>query len=347
MTMLGRGKRSARKNENAADDKARKAEEAAEAARLAEEAAAKAREAARLAQEAADAAAEDEPEPKKAVKTSEKPRRAKKAPEASGAPDDDADTAEETSEPARASVADEDAPEADEDVLAEESSVELDADEADAEEDEDDAEEEAVEAEKPKKPAKTAKPIKLKKPAAAEADDDEEEDDEDGGARGGATRSGYTVIAVLAVLVIAFGTAATMLYLKDREQNAVEAAGREGAWAASKAAKALSSYDFRTIDADMKTAADMTTGKLRSDYEKEMPSFKANATQQQLVGTTTVLKAGVVSATPDKVVVLVYANRTSATKDDETQRLPEALRLKMTMVETGGKWLAQDVDVIS
>ena len=152
---------------------------------------------------------------------------------------------------------------------------------------------------------------------------------------------------MLAVLVIAFGTAATLLFLKDREQSAVEEASREGMLAASKAAKALSSYDYRTIDADMKSAADMTTGKLRRDYEKTMPSFKANATRRQLVGTTTVLKTGVIDAEPDKVTVLVYANRSSTTKDAETPRLPESLRLKMTMVEVDGKWLAQRVDVIS
>ena len=151
---------------------------------------------------------------------------------------------------------------------------------------------------------------------------------------------------MLAVLVIAFGTAATLLFLKDREQSAVEEASRRHL-AASKAAKALSSYDYRTIDADMKSAADMTTGKLRRDYEKTMPSFKANATRRQLVGTTTVLKTGVIDAEPDKVTVLVYANRSSTTKDAETPRLPESLRLKMTMVEVDGKWLAQRVDVIS
>ena len=72
-----------------------------------------------------------------------------------------------------------------------------------------------------------------------------------------------------------------------------------------------------------------------------MPSFKANATRRQLVGTTTVLKTGVIDAEPDKVTVLVYANRSSTTKDAETPRLPESLRLKMTMVEVDGKWLAK------
>src|SRR5690606_2031896 len=155
-----------------------------------------------------------------------------------------------------------------------------------------------------------------------EEPDEDEDDAEDDKRAGRLVGSGYTVVAVLAVLALVLGTATTVLYLKDREQTAVETASREGMLAASRAARALSSYDYRTIDADMKAAAAMTTGKLRRDYEKEMPSFKANATRRQLVGTTTVLKTGVIDAEPDKVTVLVYANRSSTTKDAETPRLP-------------------------
>ncbi|GAA4234089.1 hypothetical protein GCM10022254_38130 [Actinomadura meridiana] len=158
---------------------------------------------------------------------------------------------------------------------------------------------------------------------------------------------GYTVIAILAVIVIVLATAAITLFLKDRDQNAVDHARKEASWAASRAAQELSAYDYRTIDADVKTAASLTTGKLHTDYEKQIPAFKAEAVKKQLIGTTTVMKTGVITATSTKVVVLIYANRSSTTKDDKTQRLPEALRLKVTMQKTNGTWLAAKMEVIS
>ena len=117
--------------------------------------------------------------------------------------------------------------------------------------------------------------------------------------------------------------------------------------ASSRAAQKLSSYDYQTLDADLKAASATTTGKLHSDYEKLAQELRTVAVQQQAVSNTTVMKVGVVSATPDKVVTLIYANRSSVTKNDKQQRLPEPLRIKMTMVKKDGKWLASELTVIS
>jgi Mce-associated membrane protein len=325
--MLGRGKRSAsdkksdKKNEKS--DKAAKAEEAARAAELAEEAAAKAREAARLAQQAAEeaAAAEDDEagtgDPENAVKSPEKPAPSEKDSEDAPAPEG---AAEEAS-----------------------ASEKADAD-ADAEGEPDEGDD--------TKPARTKLTKKLPKDEADdEADDDAEEAEEDGddddeprrSRRGGLT----TVIAVLAVLTVALGAGTTALYLKVSDQKATEEASKDASFASSRAAQKLSSYDFQTLDTDLKSASALTTGKLHTDYEKLAQELKTVAVQQQAVSNTTVMKVGVVSATPDKVVTLVYANRSSRTKADKQQRLPEPLRIKMTMVKKDGKWLASDLKVIS
>ncbi len=136
------------------------------------------------------------------------------------------------------------------------------------------------------------------------------------------------MIAVLAVLTIALGAGTTTLYLKVREQKATEQAGKEASMASSRAAQKLS-YDYQTLDADLKSASATTTGKLHSDYEKLAQELRTVAVQQQAVSNTTVMKVGVVSAAPDKVVTLVYANRSSVTKNDKQQRLPEPLRIKI------------------
>ena len=320
MTMLGRGKRSATDKNKKKSDKVTKAEEAAEAARLAEEAAAKAREAARLAQEAAEEEEAADEKPAKAAKSPQKPKRAGKASKAAPAPEK---SPEDESEPPEDTEGATEEPEtdADEDEEPEPPSLKkspkVDDTEADTE----------AEAEE------------------TEADEDDDEDDEGphrsrlGGIR--------TLIAVLAVLAVALAAGATALYLKVSGQDAAEQAGKEASVASSRAAQKLSSYDYQTLDADLKSASALTTGKLHTDYEKLAQELRTVAVQQQAVSNTTVIKVGVVSADPDKVVTLVYANRSSVTKNDKQQRLPEPLRIKMTMVKKSDKWLASSLTVIS
>ena len=344
MTMLGRGKRSASdkkkpdatksdktgKSAGTKSDKAARAEKAAKAAELAEEAAKRAREAARLAQIAADEAAateaDDADEP---AKSPEKPRSTRKPsrvePNPETAAEDDSAPSEDdftTLEPLEA--------ESDEAETGE-AADEVDGVEAEEIEADDDTADEEDEPAKPKR-------LKLKKSAKAD-----ESDDEPRSARLGLP----TVIAVLTVLTIALGVGTTVLGLKVKEQRATQQAAKEATFASSHVAQKMSSYDYRTLDSDLKAASALTTGKLHTQYGKLAEELKTVAVQRQAVSNTTVMKVGVVSASPEKVVTLVYANRSSATKDDKEQRLPESLRMKMTMVEKDGKWLASEVVLLS
>ncbi|MFI0484162.1 hypothetical protein [Actinomadura sp. 9N215] len=308
MTMLGRGKRSdSEKNANSEKNAKDKATKAEEAA-----------EAARLAEEAA-------------AKAREAARLAQLAAEEAAAEAEESDEQPEETEKAAKSLqksqddlkGSEDTP--DGDNPSEEDSAPPEVASATA----DEAADEATDEPKATRTTRTTKTTRFEPR--------------------GRFRSGSLtmVIAVLAVLAIAFGTGTTVLALKVREQNATETASKEASFAASRAAQKLSSYDFQTLDADLKSASATTTGKLRTDYDKLAQQLRTVAVQQQAVSTTTVMKVGVVDATPDKVVALVYANRSSATKADKQQRLPEPLRIRLTMVKKDGKWLASELTVIS
>ncbi|MQY06182.1 hypothetical protein [Actinomadura macrotermitis] len=360
MTMLGRGKRSAKDKPEAdkaedsvvedsvvedsvvedttaedtevaakagdkaakAAERAEKAEEASRAARLADEAAAAAKEAARLAQAAlAAATAEAEAE--------------KKSAQVAAVEEDEEGDAGEAPAPAPSLKKTAAKTEADDEAEA----VEDDAEEADSD---DTVVDEPVVVKKSSK--------RLKKAAAeADEDDDADEDDEDAPAAGRTWRpyGGMTTLACSLVLIVALLAGGIVLFLKTSKASAIEDAADKGVFAASRAAQDLSSYDYRTLDTDFKTASAATTGKLHTQYDQLAQQLRASAVQQQAVSTTTVIKAGVVSATPDKVVALVYANRTTSTKADKQPRLPEALRIKMTMVKSHGKWLASELVVIS
>ncbi|MBE1531570.1 hypothetical protein [Actinomadura algeriensis] len=306
-----------------AAERAAKAEEAAEAARLAEEAAARAKEAARLAQIAADAASaeadEDEDETDEdgadeAVRSLEKKRGGRDGSEVESGGDDGS---------------------AGESVAATGISVDDETGEDDADDDEDeDSDDEDDDSD-------------------VDAKDDSEDDSDDADSEDEPVRSSerrgapVLVIGILAVVAVALAAGGVFLTLKDREHRQVLDARRDAVAAAENAAKALSSYDYRTLDTDLKSASATTTGDLRGEFDKLAAQLRTQATQQQAVSTTTILKAGAVSAKQDEVVVLVYANRASATKNDTEARLPESLRIRMEMVEKDGKWLAQDLKVIS
>ncbi|MGK5553506.1 hypothetical protein ACSNOI_17985 [Actinomadura kijaniata] len=323
-----------------AAEQAERAAEAARAAKAAEEAAEAAKAAARNALKAAEQAAaeagliddEERDEPPAAKVTTAKPGTDQPGADEPGA-DEAGDSAGDGADTA--------------------------AEDATAEEPAEAADEEPDEAPKSRKPAGLRKRRRTA-PADAETDaedtdeaentDEAEEDDEGTEAAKAprSRRSGFTLLSgVLVAVIVALVVGGTVLGLEFREQKAVEKARQQAVLASNRAAQDLSSYDYRTLDGDFKAATDQTTGKLREQYDKLAQQLKTQAVAQQAVATTTVIKVGVVSATPDKVVTLVYANRSTATKDDKEKRLPEALRIRMTMQKVGDRWLASDLVVLS
>ena len=158
-------------------------------------------------------------------------------------------------------------------------------------------------------------------------------------------RVGMPLLIVLAVVSALLVAAVVGLWIKRGQLEATNEASDQAVHAASEAARDLSSYDYRTLESDFKTASTQTTGSLHSEYDALAQQIRATAIQQQAVSQTTVIKAGVESGTADRVTVIVFANR-SATTTSSPNRLPESLRIRMTMVKVSGRWLASDLQVL-
>jgi Mce-associated membrane protein len=154
---------------------------------------------------------------------------------------------------------------------------------------------------------------------------------------------GLMVVLVLVNAVLV--AAAISLWFKRDGMDATETGSQQAVHAASQAARDLSSYDYRTLESDFKTATGETTGKLRTEYAALAQQIRATAIQQQAISQTTVIKAGAESASADQVTVIVFANR-SATTTASQNRLPEPLRIRMTMVKVKDRWLASDLQVL-
>ncbi|MEU6038937.1 hypothetical protein ABZ801_26345 [Actinomadura sp. NPDC047616] len=363
MTMLGRRKREAAEKAKKAEKARQRAEEAARKAREAAEAAERAaREAAEAEAEQAEAEQRDEAEADTETKVETKSKskaesksKGKDAPEA----EDGSEASDEPEKPAEASddegdsEAGDDTPETAEDAdSAEETdksgSRETDAAEADAEEtDAEDAEDED-------KPVLTKAKATKTKSKTTEAEDDAEQaedDDEDERAPGRARRfveavasagaPGYALIAVNVALAVGLA----WLVLAVNRAGDQEAAADQVKFAASRAAEDLSSYDFRTIDADLKRATGQTTGEFRTEFQRLTGTVRTSATQQQAVVEGTAVKTAVESVDGDRAVALVFLNQQTA-KGSSGQRTPSQFSMRLVMRKIGDRWLVSELQML-
>jgi hypothetical protein len=195
--------------------------------------------------------------------------------------------------------------------------------------------------------------VKLDRADPAEAGQDGAEDEPLGKTeienrrrwRGSGPRSGAQILAVLALVAAVLTGAVVSLAVEKARLTTTDQASRQAVHAGSQAARDLSSYDYRTLESDFKTATAQTTGRLRTEYAGLAGQIRATAIQQQAISQTTVIKAGAETASARRVTVLVFANR-SATTTASPNRLPESLRIRMTMVKVKDRWLASDLQVL-
>jgi Mce-associated membrane protein len=158
-------------------------------------------------------------------------------------------------------------------------------------------------------------------------------------------RAGVLVLVVLPLVAVLLAAAVVILWIKDDRLKAEEDASREAVRAAAQTSRDLSSYDYRTLESDFRTATGETTGKLREQYAALAQQIHATAVQQQAISQTTVIKAGAETVSADRVIVIVFANRSSTTTSSQN-RLPDSLRIRITMVNVKGRWLASGLQVL-
>ncbi|MGP3980479.1 hypothetical protein [Streptomyces sp. KR80] len=166
-------------------------------------------------------------------------------------------------------------------------------------------------------------------------------------------RSGL-LTAVLAVLVVAGLVAAGLLGWEYREETRTDQARTEALAAAQKAAPVILSYDYRHLDKDFAAARRHLTGSFQNKYKKTTTSVVApTAKKYQGVVTATVAKppaggepaASVVSASPEKVVVLLFMNQVTKSTQVSGPRL-DLNRVRMTLVDTPQGWKVSTLDAL-
>ncbi|MDI3405346.1 hypothetical protein [Streptomyces cavernicola] len=160
--------------------------------------------------------------------------------------------------------------------------------------------------------------------------------------------------ALLAVLTLAGLVTALVLGLEYREGRRVQEARTEALEAARTAAPVVLSYDHRRLGKDFAAAREHLTGDFREEYAR---------TTKKVVGPTAkkyegVVKASVVappdggapaasvvSATPDRAVVLLFVNQVTRSTQVSDSRV-DLNRVRMTLTRTPQGWKVSAVDAL-
>ncbi|MGX1560724.1 hypothetical protein [Streptomyces sp. NPDC055506] len=160
--------------------------------------------------------------------------------------------------------------------------------------------------------------------------------------------------SVLAVLLVAGLVALAALGWQYRDGRLAETARTEALAAARKAAPIVLSYDYRHLDKDFSRARAHLTGDFRDEYGKTTKTVVAPTAEKYhgvvkarvaAPGSGGAPAASVVSASPDKVVVLLFVNQVTESTQVSGTRVDQN-RVRMTMDRTGDGWKVSAVDAL-
>ena len=153
---------------------------------------------------------------------------------------------------------------------------------------------------------------------------------------------GYSLVVIALLVVVGVLLAQRTVGWPSHPQfksNAAEQARVDAVRAANDDAVALLSYDYHTVDQELKKARDSVTGPFLDDYTKLTTTVVAPAARDQnIVTKAVVVGSAVVSAEPTHVVALLFINQTTTTKTapDASQ---SGSRVTLTMDKVGDRWL--------
>ena len=149
-------------------------------------------------------------------------------------------------------------------------------------------------------------------------------------------RAGHGLAALL--VTVALGAAGWHEHDQARQRDA---AVRQSLAAATAAAQAIFSYDYRSFDTSVANARTFVTGKFADEYAQTTAALKPNAVSEQAVVRAAVSASGVVSAGSDRVELLLYLNQYRRNTNVTGEKVDQN-RVVLTMVDVDGTWKVSD-----
>lgn len=151
------------------------------------------------------------------------------------------------------------------------------------------------------------------------------------------------VLAVcVAVLVLSLGVGG-WAWSADRDQDRAAVAERSALRAAREHVVDVLSYDFSSVEQDMKRAEANLTGDFADDFTKMADDLIIPTARAKGIRThAEVTSAGVVRSSADEVVVLLFVNQTTTSRR-VTEPTLDGSRLEVTVQRAGDGWLISEL----
>lgn len=156
--------------------------------------------------------------------------------------------------------------------------------------------------------------------------------------RGWGTR--FAAALLIVALLAGGGYGGWLIY--QQQQRA--AASRDALRAAEAYAVVLTSIDTNAIDQNFAEVLDGSTGEFKDMYTKSSSQLRQLLLDNKAAANGTVLESAVQSVSPDEVVVLLFVDQAITNASVPDPRIDRS-RIKMTMTEVDGRWLASKVEL--
>jgi Mce-associated membrane protein len=143
-------------------------------------------------------------------------------------------------------------------------------------------------------------------------------------------------LALLVAIVLALGAAGAGWFAHHGTQRC-DAAVREALGAATAAAQAIFSYDYRSFDTSVANGRSFVTGKFADEYAETTTALKPNAVSEKAVVRAAVSATGVVSARDDRVELLLFLNQYRRNANIDGEKVDQN-RVVLTLVPVRGDW---------
>ncbi|WP_328711716.1 h domain protein [Nocardia salmonicida] len=141
------------------------------------------------------------------------------------------------------------------------------------------------------------------------------------------------------IAAIVLGVSGYQLWQQDK----TEQARTDAMSTASRTVSAMFTYEPATVDTELPRAADNLTESFRAEYLKLIEQAIApGAKEKQLTVKATTQAEGVVSADPEKAVVLLYLNQLTTSKDSP-EGATSGSRVRVSLDKVDNRWLVSQV----
>ncbi len=118
-----------------------------------------------------------------------------------------------------------------------------------------------------------------------------------------------------------------------------------GMQAATGLTQKVLSYDWKSLDADVKAAEAVLAPSFRGEYARTMAEVRDQTIKNQVKLDASVVATSIVSATQDRVVALVFVNQVTTAKGSGNERRDQN-RVLVTLTRHGGEWRVSKMDAL-